>query len=203
MLLKITDPVQLSASLAGYTWPQGADVARLKPALTIRLRYVEGSNLVEATVSLKQKLLGDMLRLLPVSVDCWKSFAATLLVSLTEALCVDELDPLYSVTDRPSMARVLTRIIAETTKHSTLKAVKTQFQRLTNPQQQPDWATQMLTQFLDPGHPGAGQPVGKGGALAASRIGVSESKTTSRFLGQPLLLRTSTTTPLFYRNPIL
>ena len=121
---------------------------------------------------------------------------------MTEALCVDELDPLYSVTDRPSIARALTRIIAETTKHSTIKAVKTQFQRLTNPQQQPDWATQMLTQFLDPGHPGAGQPVGKGGALAASRR-VSESKTTSRFLGQPLLLRTSTTTPLLDRNPVL
>ena len=90
------------------------DTSRIRQACLGWLQHIDDSNLVAATVSVKQKLLGELLSLLPAAMDCWVSFAMKLMVALSDLVSADELNPLLSVTDRSSMARALMTITVTT-----------------------------------------------------------------------------------------
>ena len=150
MLLRLTDPVQLSAALASYSWPQGPDSTRIKQALLGWLHYVDDSHLAAVTDSVKQKALRELLSILPSEDICWKSCATKLLVAMSDTCSADELDPLLSVCDRASMARTLSVLTVNAPQLSTLKALRHHLHRLICPVQsmQPEWADQMVNQFL-------------------------------------------------------
>ena len=177
MLLPITEPVQLRATLAGFTWPHGDDRPSIQLALASWLQSVDESNLVVATTSSKQKVLSELLPMLPPTVDCWATLAIQLVVAMSDSVCSSELAPLYTVNDRASMARALTNITVATTLHSTLKALQRHLPRLVGPVPQSDWAESMLSAFLggEPLTPGGGAPASSAGPgpMAGARVGVS------------------------------
>ena len=151
MLATVKEPLQLSAALGGFSWPHGVDSLRVIQALQSWLKYVEDSHLVTATVSVKQRYLDELLSLLPLSDVCWTSLAMQLMVSLGDSFTSDALEKLVAVHDRPSMAWALAELTLSTGQTASLKAIKSQLQRLvgSGPSTPPaDWATQMVGRYL-------------------------------------------------------
>jgi hypothetical protein len=197
LLLRATDPAQLTAMLSVFSWPQGPDSPKVTAALVRWLRFVDSANLISATLSVKQKILRETLKLLPEDVPCWLTLAIDLTVSLGDAFRPEELDPLLRATTRASVAQALGSLTVAATTHSALKAIQSNFQRVLGGQPPPtDWAAQMVSQYLSSGSsvPQEGfkptsltAPYSSSSLSSTSRIGVHMSVDGSSVVPWPSL----------------
>ena len=171
MLATIKEPLQLSAALAGFSWPHGVDAARVTHAMQSWLTYVDASHLVAATVSVKQRYLDELLSLMPKADVCWTTLAMQLMVSLGDHFTTEALQKLVSVNDRASMAWAIAELTLSTGQISSLKEIKAQLQRLVGAGPScppPEWATMLVNQYLDKGSSGQPASVEQGGASMTS-----------------------------------
>lgn len=150
MLLKLTDPGQVASCLRAFQWPVGAEGGRLTVVLKAWLDFLASSNLNDASDSVKEKYLKDILLLLPAGAHVdWQGLACT--VGMRLLAIADESSPLFSiesVKDMSGMANALAKYVLACKHISSLKSLKSVVQDLTPSPHGGEWANAIVNAFV-------------------------------------------------------
>lgn len=178
-ILSIRDPEQLVATLSTHIWPTGSEAISVQLGFQRWNTFVEDAGLINATPSMQQRFLADILALIPPEVSSWRTLAAKLATRLLASLNTDgapDVQALLLVDDHATFARTLTDLVVASTHRSFLKALKAQLQDLGNaPVSTPDWAERLLSNHLAPSATATPEPrlPGPPSGPSSGRVGVS------------------------------
>ena len=150
-LLRVGDGPSLSTCLTSFSWPSGNDQVRIKCALMSWVRYLNESELIVITDSVKSQTTLAILKQIQGNTDAdtkWRSLACQIAVDIA---ALEEQDiPVFhleSVKDFATLAVAIAEFVGDVRHLSVLKALQTAVSNRCKHGAAPNWTASVLSQL--------------------------------------------------------
>ena len=150
-LLRLTAGDELSTCITSFAWPTGVDLPRIKCALLAWSRYLQDSDILSVTDTVKGQYLRDVLTAVREGTDHttkWRALACQVAMDVlgieTNGLPSFQLE---TITDFPSLALALSAFISQVNSVQALKALLSIVQARCKRLSSQDWASAILQQM--------------------------------------------------------